>query len=251
MVGVVGLGLLGRGIAGCLLSRGVRVVGYTLGEDSRREAKEYIAGAIDELIDRGGFSPSLREQWRTNFIEAGALSEFAPCDFIIESVPEDLSIKRSVFDQLEAVVRPSTPIASNTSALPITILQQGQKYPSRFIGMHWAEPCHLTRFLEVIRGEQTDVATAEAAMTLAIRAGKVPALVNMDVVGFIANRLGYAMYREAFWLLENGVADVETIDRSFRNAISVWGNIAGSVSVDGFDRHPRIRRRDEAASGRC
>jgi 3-hydroxybutyryl-CoA dehydrogenase len=93
--------------------------------------------------------------------------------------------------------------------------------------MHWAEPCHLTRFLEIVRGEQTDDATAEAAMDLARRAGKDPSLVRKDVEGFIVNRIGYAMFREAFWLLENGVADVETIDRSFRNALSVWANIAG------------------------
>jgi 3-hydroxybutyryl-CoA dehydrogenase len=146
---------------------------------------------------------------------------------VIESIFEDLDAKLKLFDEIESIVGPTVPIASNTSALPISVLQRGRKHPERFIGTHWAEPCHLTRFLEVVRGEQTNDATADAAMSLARDAGKDPSLVKKDVEGFIVNRLGYAMYREAFWLLENGVADVETIDRAYRNAASVWVNIAG------------------------
>jgi 3-hydroxybutyryl-CoA dehydrogenase len=126
------------------------------------------------------------------------------------------------------------------------MLQRGRKHPERFIGTHWAEPCHLTRFLEVIRGDQTNDATADAAMALAKQAGKDPSLVKKDVEGFIVNRLGYAMYREAFWLLENDVADVETIDRSFRNAISVWGNIAGPfrwMDLTGIPAYAAVMKR--------
>jgi 3-hydroxybutyryl-CoA dehydrogenase len=226
-VGIAGLGLLGRGIAACLLSNGFRVIAYERGEETRAEARKYIAGGIDDLVRRGGFPASLREEWGGLYVEAKNAAEFAPCDFVIESIFEDLEAKLKLFDGIEVVVGPTVPIASNTSALPISTLQRGRKHPERFIGTHWAEPCHLTRFLEVIRGEQTNDATADAAMELARRAGKDPSLVRKDVEGFIVNRIGYAMYREAFWLLENGVADVETIDRSFRNAISVWGNIAG------------------------
>jgi 3-hydroxybutyryl-CoA dehydrogenase len=93
--------------------------------------------------------------------------------------------------------------------------------------MHWAEPCHITRFLEVVRGNQTDDATVEKTLELGRLAGKDPSLVRKDVDGFIVNRIGYAMFREAFWLLENGVADVETIDRAFSNVVSIWANIAG------------------------
>ena len=226
-IGVVGLGLLGRGIAACFLSRGFRVVGFARDEASRREALDYVRHAIDDLVTRGGLPPALREEWPARSVQAASLADFAECDFVIESVFEDLAVKRQVFDELEAVVRVDVPIASNTSALPITTLQQERKKAGRFIGMHWAEPCHLTRFLEVIRGEHTDDATVSATLRLAESAGKEPALVNKDVEGFIVNRLGYAMYREALHLLESGVADVETIDRSFRNAVGLWANIAG------------------------
>jgi 3-hydroxybutyryl-CoA dehydrogenase len=245
-VGVVGLGLLGRGIVACLLSRGLKVVAHTRSEQTRAEATQHVAHAIDELVSRGGVPAQLREQWRDRLINAAALDEFAACDFIIESVIEDLQAKQTLFEELEKIVKPDTPIASNTSALPITLLQQGRNYPRRFIGMHWAEPCHLTRFLEVVRGEQTDERTADAAVALGKSAGKEPSLVQKDVEGFIANRLGYALYREAFWLLENGVADIETIDRSFCNAISVWGNIAGPfrwMDMTGLPAYAAVMRR--------
>lgn len=226
-IGVAGLGLLGRGIAACLLSHGFRVIAFDRSDEARAGARRHIAGAIDDLVRRGGFPASLREEWGDRYTEAAAVGGLAASEFIIESISEDLDAKRTLFDEIEGVVAPTVPIASNTSALPISQLQEGLRHPGRFIGMHWAEPCHLTRFLEIIRGEQTDDATAEAAMDLARRAGKDPSLVLKDVEGFIVNRIGYAMFREAFWLLENGVADVETIDRSFRNALSVWANIAG------------------------
>lgn len=226
-VGVVGLGLLGRGIAACLVSRGLRVIAYDCRAEARRTARAHIDGAIQDLVRRGGFSESLLATWADHYMEADSLETLDQCDFVIESVTEDLATKRQVFDALEAVVGGDVPIASNTSALPISILQQGRRKPERFVGMHWAEPCHLTRFLEVIRGEATDDTTADATMSLGRAVGKDPSLVRKDVEGFIINRLGYAIYREAFWLLENDVADVETIDRTFRNAVSVWANIAG------------------------
>ncbi len=93
--------------------------------------------------------------------------------------------------------------------------------------MHWAEPCHVTRFLEIICGEQTSQAALDSALRLARLARKEPSVVRKDIEGFIANRLGYAMYREAFHLLETGIADIETIDRSFRNAAGLWASICG------------------------
>ena len=245
-VGIAGLALLGRGIAACLLSSGFRVVGYARSAQTRAEARAYVEAAIADLVRRGGLPSALLTQWLANYVEAERVEDFAGCDFVIESIFEDLDAKRSLFDEIEAVVGPTVPIASNTSALPISTLQQGRKHPNRFIGTHWAEPCHLTRFLEVIRGEQTDDATADAAMHLARRAGKDPTLVRKDVDGFIVNRIGYAIYREAFWLLENGVADVETIDVAFRNAISVWANIAGPfrwMDLTGIPAYAAVMKR--------
>lgn len=226
-VGVAGLGPLGRGIVTSLLSRGLSVVALESNAEVRDDARQHVAGGLSDLVTRGGMDATLVDEWPTRYAVAAGPADFARCDFVIESIFEDVAAKRALFDEIEAVVSSTIPIASNTSALPISALQRGRRHPERFVGMHWAMPCHLTRFLEIIRGEQTDDATVDAAMALGKLAGKDPSLVRKDVEGFIVNRVAYATYRECLWLLENGVADVETIDRSIRNARSVWANIAG------------------------
>jgi 3-hydroxybutyryl-CoA dehydrogenase len=229
VVGVAGLGLLGRGIAGCLLAHGVPVVGYDISPAERSTASIAIASAIKELIEHGYCDPSAESTWRKLYTEAKSIEELAPCQFLIESVVESAEAKAALFDQLEEILSPSTPIASNTSALPITLLQKDRKHPARFLGMHWAVPAYATRFLEIIRGELTDDCSIDAATRLALALGKDPCVVQQDIPGFIANRLGYAMYREACNLLELGVADAETIDRSFRNSVGLWATVCGPL----------------------
>jgi 3-hydroxybutyryl-CoA dehydrogenase len=229
VVGVVGLGLLGRGIAGCLLAHGFPVVAYDISPAERSAARIAITNAIDELIDHGYCAPLVENTWRDHYVEAISLDELIHCQFIIESVFESAEAKANLFDQLEAIVPPGTPIASNTSALPITLLQENRRHPARFLGMHWAEPAHATRFLELIRGDRTDDASMLAATQLALALGKDPCIVQRDIPGFIANRIAYAMYREACNLLTMGVADAETIDRSFRDSVGLWASVCGPL----------------------
>lgn len=229
LIGVAGLGFLGRGIAASLLAHRFEVIGFTTGTDTHERARSYIATAMDELVVRAGLPQEVADSWPERFREAHSPAEFGECAFVIESVVEDLGIKRHVFDQTEAVVPADVPIASNTSALPITILQEGRRHPERFLGMHWAEPAYATRFLELIRGQQTSDAAMIKANSLATALGKEPCIVARDVPGFIVNRLGYAMYREAVNLLESGVADAATIDRAFRNACGIWASLCGPL----------------------
>jgi 3-hydroxybutyryl-CoA dehydrogenase len=226
-IGVVGLGLLGRGIVASLLSHGFRVISFTTPASGFPTAREHIQRSFQELVDHKVCSRAIAADWPNRYVEAKSLAEFSNCDFVIESIFENFDAKIALFKELEAIVRPTTPLATNTSALPITSLQKHLKHPDRFIGMHFAEPCHVTRFLEIIRGEQTDDATANAVVELARSLDKDPALVRKDINGFIVNRIGYAMYREALYLLENGVADAETIDRAFRNAMGLWSTLMG------------------------
>lgn len=226
-IGIVGLGLLGRGIAACLLSRGMRVIGLDNNIDARATARREIERAIEELIARGGEPPSLRDEWRSRYEEAASFEAFSKCDFVLESVIEDEATKRSVFAAIEKVVGPTVPIATNTSALPINLLASELEHPDRFIGMHWCPPCHITRFMEIIRGDKTSDATANATMELAKLAGKDPALLNKDIEGFIVNRMHYAIFREAMFLLEHGIGDVATIDRAFQHVIGLYAPIAG------------------------
>jgi 3-hydroxybutyryl-CoA dehydrogenase len=226
-VGVAGLGLLGRGIAACLLANKVPVIAFARSQEEFAEARLFIAQAMEEMILHANFDPTLKDTWRSNFTEVPSASGLARCDFVIESIIEDAEAKIALFAELEEVLSPTTPIASNTSSLPISLLQKDRRHPERFLGMHWAIPAHATRFLELIRGNLTDDACMESASDLALRIGKDPCIVQQDIPGFIANRLGYAMYREACHLLASGVGDADTIDRAFRNSFGLWASICG------------------------
>jgi 3-hydroxybutyryl-CoA dehydrogenase len=224
-----GLGLLGRGVAACLVGHGFRVIAFTRQQATHQSARRYIAQAIGDLVERAGFPPSLRDDWPGRYEPVGSVERFGQCGFVIESVVEDMAAKEAIFDEIEDAVGPEVPVASNTSAIPISRLQAGRKHPQRFLGMHWAEPAHVTRFMELIRGHDTSDAAMEAAVALARRIGKEPCVVQKDVPAFIVNRIGYAMYREVLHVLEMGVADAETIDRACRNALGLWATMCGPL----------------------
>lgn len=226
-VGVAGLGLLGRGIVGSLLAHGLHVVAFDRSAEVTAEARKAIAASLEELRVRELCADSVVESWEWRYSEASSVADLAECDFVIESIVESVDAKAALFDELESLIASDVPVASNTSALPISLLQRGRKHPERFVGMHWAEPAHATRFLELIRGEQTADAPMQAAVELAKMLGKEPCVVERDIPGFIANRIGYAMYREACHLLATGVADAETIDTSFRNSVGLWASVCG------------------------
>jgi 3-hydroxybutyryl-CoA dehydrogenase len=228
-VGVVGLGLLGRGIAACFLGHDFEVVAFARNEQTHASVREHLEQMIDELVELGGFDAALRQNWLARYLPATDYPSLRGCSFVVESVVENIATKHEVFDRLEAEVDTAAIIASNSSAIPITQLQKGRQHPERFLAMHWAEPAHATRFLEIIRGEQTSEATVQTTLALARRLGKEPSLLQMEIPGFIVNRIGYAMYREALSLLESGVADAETIDRSMRNALGLWATLCGPL----------------------
>jgi 3-hydroxybutyryl-CoA dehydrogenase len=226
-VGLAGLGLLGRGIATCLLSNGFEVVAYNRTAQRGREAVAHIGRALDELVKRKLVTRARVKDWQDRFRLERSLDGLAACPFVIESVKEDLKLKREIFYGIEAAVAPSAVVASNTSSYPIGLLQRKRKNPARFIGMHWAEPAELTRYLEIVPGEKTSPETVRLAKRVGELCGKEPTVLNFDIRGFISNRLMYAMLREACNLVELGVADLETVDRSFRNDIGWWATIAG------------------------
>ncbi|MHB0961198.1 MAG: 3-hydroxyacyl-CoA dehydrogenase family protein [Pirellulaceae bacterium] len=226
-IGVVGMGLLGRGIAACFLESGYQVVAVARTADRHAMALPIIEQMIGELVQHRVAPPELLDQWRPRLSQVTTWEPLASCRFVVESVYDDLAVKQSVFDEIERVVGDEVVIASNTSAIPINVLQQTRRIPQRFVGMHWAEPAHATRFLELIRGKATSDETVRRTEELARRLGKDPTVCRKDIPGFIVNRIGYAMYREALNLVELGVADIETIDRSVRNTLGVWAASCG------------------------
>jgi 3-hydroxybutyryl-CoA dehydrogenase len=190
------------------------------------DALEQIELECDQMVQHGVCSSEALGQWRQRYQGATAADALAPSDFIIESVIEDMDAKGRVYDLIENVVGPSVTIASNSSAIPPTLIQQGRKHPERFVSMHWATPAH-NRFLEITPGAQTDPRCVSEAAEIAHRCRKEPAILKKDVRGFLANRMMYALFREAISLLEAGIADVEMIDRAFQNDIGAYAALAG------------------------
>jgi len=224
--GVVGLGLMGTSIVTCLVAAGHRVVAIDKDSARRRNLKRRVSVLLRDMRREKLLSKDpvgLLKNLSTSD-DFGALRD---CGLVIESIFENLSEKRAVLRQIEDAVSPETLIGSNTSALPVTELQRGARHPERILGVHWGEPAHILRFMEVICGEETDHRNAEKVIGLANLWKKEPTLVRRDVRGFITNRIMYAMMREAFYLVENGYATVEDVDRSVRNDMGYWITMAG------------------------
>jgi 3-hydroxyacyl-CoA dehydrogenase len=224
--GVVGLGLMGTSIIACLLARGHRVIGITRDLKKRRRSKRHILDLLREM-KRERLLVSDPAEIAGRFTASEDFASLRDCDIVLESILENIELKRQVIARVEGAVTPACLIGSNTSALPVTQLQQGAQHPERILGIHWAEPAHITRFMEVICGDQTAPESAQRVMQLARGWGKEPTLVRRDVRGFITNRIMYAILREAFYLVENGYATPADVDRSVRNDYGYWMTLAG------------------------
>jgi len=226
-IGLVGLGLMGQGIASCLIAHGFRVVAYSRSTYREQETVQHISDSIKKLINRNVISASQAEGWEERFQYVNSFEELGESQFVVETVGESLELKRNIYKTLESVLAEDVVIASNTSGISLSVLQEQLNCKERFIGMHWAEPAEITRYLEISRAKDTSDSAVQIAQNIGERCGKQPTVLNYDVSGLISNRLMYAMMREAIHLVESGVADVETVDRSFRNDIGWWSTLCG------------------------
>jgi 3-hydroxyacyl-CoA dehydrogenase len=225
-VGVVGLGLMGTSVATCLLAAGHPVAAVEIEAKKRRTARRRILHHLQELkregllrTDPGKVVARLQVSENYGGLESSQL--------VVECVFEDLDVKKDVLRKVEAVISSKGIIGTNTSGIPVTVLQQGANHPERIVGIHWAEPAHITRFMEIICGKETGPQCAEHAAALSRRWGKEPSIVKRDIRGFITNRCFYALLREAFYLVEAGYATVADVDRSLRNDLGYWITLAG------------------------
>jgi 3-hydroxybutyryl-CoA dehydrogenase len=226
-IGVIGLGLMGQGITSCLLSHGFHVVAYSRTAAREQETLAHVAGSFKKLVDQNVITESGIRGWEQRFRYVGALEKMSDCQFIIETVGESLALKREIYKTIESVVGKDVVIATNTSGMSISLLQEKLKHKERFIGMHWAEPAEITHYLELSPGGDTAGHAMETGRRIGERCGKHPTVLNFDIPGLISNRMMYAIMREALHMIEMGVADIETIDRSFRNDIGWWATLCG------------------------
>ncbi len=225
-IGVVGLGLMGCSITTCLLIAGHTVVAVAPVPDDLKFAE----GRIREHFKRSQKNGLINENtdfYITNLTITEDFSQLKNCQIVLECTIEGLSIKESVYKKIEPIISKEALLTSNTSAIPISTLQQLTKYPERFFGLHWAEPSHTTRFLEIICGDLSDISKGEYLYELSHHWQKEPTLVRKDIPGFITNRLMYAMYREAIYLVENGYATIEDVDRACRNNAGYFMTFVG------------------------
>ncbi|PSL26533.1 3-hydroxyacyl-CoA dehydrogenase family protein [Dyadobacter jiangsuensis] len=225
-IGTVGLGLMGSSIATCILAAGHEVTSLVKDGSEAEPARKRILGYLTELNEEGMLEES-PEAVAGRITITTNIADLVGHEVVIESITEDLEAKRAVYNALETVLSNTAIIGSNTSAIPVSVLQAGLWHPERLLGIHWAEPAHITRFMEVICGKESDLKHAERIVQLAESWGKEPSLLRKDIRGFITNRIMYAMLREAFNLVENGYATVEDVDRSLRNDLGYWITFAG------------------------
>jgi len=225
-VGLVGLGLMGCSITACLLMAGHPVVAVAPIPVDLDHAENRIREHL-RWAHREGLVKNKPEYYLKNLTITEEYKDLAGCQLILECTLEDLEIKKAVYLKIEAHASPEALLTTNTSAIPISILQNLTKHPERFFGLHWMEPSHTTRFLEVICGDRSDKAKGRYLYELAHCWQKEPTLLLKDIRGFICNRLMYAMYREAFNLVENGYATVEDVDRTCRNTAGYWMTLVG------------------------
>lgn len=223
---VVGMGLMGTSIAACLVGAGHRLSCVESDPAKLRTAPKRLLNVLNDAWEKGLISTHPDTLMRQVKISR-EYSDIKAAEIVIESTVEDLTVKHQVIRKIEAVVSSKTLIGSNTSAIPVTDLQNGATHPERILGLHWAEPANITRFMEIICGKQTSRQNAQRAMRFARRLGKEPSLLRKDIRGFITNRIMYAMLREAFYLVEAGFASVADVDRSLRNDLGYWITFAG------------------------
>ncbi len=214
MMGLVGTGVMGGGIAELASRSGIRV----RMRDVKPESLGRALRTVRELIDERGRkrrSPAFERDGQLARITTTLdMDGFGLADATIEAVVEDLEVKRRVFGELEARMRPGALLATNTSSLSVDELGAGLAHPERFCGFHFFNPVHRMPLVEVVRGARTSDATIVTAVTLARRLGKTPVVVA-DAPGFVVNRILTPYLREAMHLLEEGYA-VADIDASMR-----------------------------------
>ncbi|HSL81627.1 MAG TPA: 3-hydroxyacyl-CoA dehydrogenase NAD-binding domain-containing protein [Thermoanaerobaculia bacterium] len=215
-VGVIGAGVMGTGVAQSLAQSGHRVVLLDLTDERLAEARSEIRGSLRMQGFFGGKKPAEKADAVLERIDTGRDYDLlAEADFVIENVVEKWPVKEDVYRRLDAVCPERCVFGANTSAIPITRIASATGRPDRVVGMHFMNPVPLKDMVEVIRGHHTSDATLDAARELLAEMGK-DCIVVQDQAGFVSNRVLMLTVNEAVFLVHEGVAPAEDVDRLFR-----------------------------------
>jgi len=222
------MGTMGPGIAATLARGGMTVSGYDTSAEAVANSGALITGAFGVLEALGMPDNGGPEQIRMS----DSLEDcVAGADLVVETVPEDLELKLDLLGQLDGLVSPDCVLASDTSGIPITRLQEGNSHPGRVVGMHWSNPPHIIPIIEVVAGEDTAPETVERMTALIRQINLLPILVKKDVPGFVENRVLYAIMRECVDLVEDGVIDAEALDQCVSWGIGYKLAVVGPMAL--------------------
>lgn len=211
IIGVVGAGTMGAGIAQVAAQAGHRVVLTDTNPDQLQKAEQQINSGLEKLVQKGKITAENATTIRQNLVYSTQLSDHSEAHLVIEAIVENLAVKHQVFAQLEQAVSQTCILASNTSSLSIASIGACLKDASRFLGIHFFNPATLMPLVEVIPGVAT-AATCTAHIESLISAWHKTVVVCKDTPGFIVNRVARPFYGEALRIYEEGIADFATID---------------------------------------
>lgn len=214
---VIGAGIMGAGIAQVAAQSGNLVYLFDSRKNAAEEAIIKLENNLQKLVQKSKISAKLLEKILTNIVPIQSLSEVPLVNLVVEAVVENLSVKRSLFQELEALVSPECILASNTSSISVTAIANGLKHPSRMVGMHFFNPVPLMKLVEVISGLETDPSVAEQIFNLSKSWGKVPVYAK-STPGFIVNRIARPFYAESLALIQEQVAPPLVIDACIKSA---------------------------------
>lgn len=246
-VAVIGAGTMGPGIA-----LAFAVGGWSVDLIGRREASESpalrrIDTSLDRLVETGTLGAAAAAEARTRIDWHNGLQPVEPnWALVIESITEDIDTKRELFGRLEDLVADETILASNTSSLSIDELMADLRLPERALGFHWLNPPEFVELVEIVLGRRTSPEAAATTLGWAREIGKVPVEVTRDAPGFIINRLQYALLREAFALVESGIATFEDIDSAMTSGLGARWAVVGpfeGLDLGGLDVYTAVAPR--------
>jgi 3-hydroxybutyryl-CoA dehydrogenase len=215
-IAVIGAGTMGSGIAQVAASAGFQVQLFDLNPEVLKKGMAGIQKNLLKAVELGKLSSENAQATLARIGPADDLRQLV-CDVVIEAIIEKTEAKQNVFQSLAQINPPTTIFASNTSSIPITRIARGIPHPERVVGMHFFNPAHLMKLVEVISGEATSAEVAQTVAELSTQMGKTPVMAA-DAPGFIVNRVARHYYLESLKCLEERVTDFATIDALMENS---------------------------------
>ena len=231
---IAGAGTMGYSMAEIFAQFEYQVTIYDLKEEALMLAQKHIKDNIQTLVDEHEITVQKAQSIITSLSYTTQKDCFQDCDLVVESIIENVDIKKSFYQDISQIVKEDTILATNTSGISINDLASSVYKPERFIGMHWFNPSHLILLIEIIKGDYTSDEVAQAIYQLSIDIRKKPVIVQKDVLGFAANRIQFAVLREALSLVEQGVVSKEGIDDVMKYGLGFRYACLGPLEVADF-----------------